>query len=112
MPPEDPTLPERRFSIVGKNALCVNIRTRSGWSGARWLEFAQTYFGPSTSIVGIKDQTGGGERAPTTTPLPPGRSDGAAGAASLTDDPSTCPRCDGEGCNHCGGMGRIVDDEP
>ena len=23
-----------------------------------------------------------------------------------------CARCDGEGCDGCGGMGRIVDDEP
>jgi putative DNA primase/helicase len=23
-----------------------------------------------------------------------------------------CPRCDGEGCDWCGGMGRLVDDEP
>ena len=23
-----------------------------------------------------------------------------------------CPRCDGEGCEWCGGMGRLVDDQP
>ena len=34
------------------------------------------------------------------------------GGAAEGADPSTCPRCDGKGCDHCGGMGRIVDDEP
>ena len=40
------------------------------------------------------------EMSPTT------RSDPSPGCKAA------CPRCDGEGCDWCGGMGRLVDDEP
>jgi putative DNA primase/helicase len=36
-----------------------------------------------------------------------------AGNGSPRSPPSlACPKCDGEGCDWCGGMGRMVDDEP
>jgi hypothetical protein len=46
----------------------------------------------------------------------PRRSDGAAGEAGApAGEPEaadrTCPRCAGEGCAWCGGMGRVVDDQ-
>jgi len=42
---------------------------------------------------------------------------GTAGTAGTTENvsscsSSSCPRCAGESCDWCGGIGRVVDDEP
>jgi hypothetical protein len=40
-------------TIVGPNALCVNILTQSAWSIAHWGDFARRHYGEFATVVGV-----------------------------------------------------------
>ncbi len=51
LPPEDATCPWWRVSIVGLQALNIDLETRSAWTVADWGRFARRHYGPDATVV-------------------------------------------------------------
>jgi hypothetical protein len=89
IPADEEGWPRIKVTIVGKNAVCVNILTQSAWTIADWGTFARRHYDVFTTVIGAPTPDVAREAAEKArrglSRQSEGREDLASGGATMTD---------------------------